>query len=92
MSENWKNYMKKSRVHENVKMFSLTPFLNPFNFNRGELNMPFQKIKEWLDIEKSNGSTNPDCIVLATATRDAVPHTRIVAIKEEGLVKSEAFA
>jgi len=44
--------------------------------------MPFQKIKEWLDIEKSKGSTNPDCIVLATAAHDAVPHSRIVAIKE----------
>ncbi len=44
--------------------------------------MPFQRIKEWLDIEKSKGSSNPDCIVLATAGRDAIPHSRIVAIKE----------
>lgn len=44
--------------------------------------MPFQKTKEWLDIEKSKGSTSPDCLVLATAARDAVPHSRIVAIKE----------
>lgn len=44
--------------------------------------MPFLKIKKWLEIEKSRGSANPDCIVLATAAMDAVPHSRIVAIKE----------
>lgn len=44
--------------------------------------MPFQKMKEWLDLEKSKGSPSPDCIVLATAAKDAVPHSRIVAIKE----------
>jgi pyridoxamine 5'-phosphate oxidase len=44
--------------------------------------MPFQKIKEWIALEKNKGSTNPDCIVLATSDRDAIPHSRIVAIKE----------
>lgn len=44
--------------------------------------MPFQKLNEWLEIEKNRGSVHPDCIVLATANRHAVPHSRIVAIKE----------
>lgn len=44
--------------------------------------MPFKKTIEWIDKEKSLGSANPDRIVLATSGKDAIPHSRIVAIKE----------
>jgi len=44
--------------------------------------MPFKQIKEWLEKEKSLGSSNPDRFVLATTSKNAVPHSRIVAIRE----------
>lgn len=40
------------------------------------------KINEWLEKEKELGSPNPDRAVLSTATKDAIPHSRIVAIRE----------
>lgn len=44
--------------------------------------MPFDQMQQWLQKEKDLGSPNPNNIVLATATRKGVPHSRIVAIKE----------
>lgn len=44
--------------------------------------MPFTKINEWLETEKHLGSPNPNNVVLATSTKNAVPHSRIVAIRE----------
>lgn len=43
---------------------------------------PILTINEWLIQEKKLGSTDPDRIVLATAGKDNVPHSRIVAIRE----------
>lgn len=44
--------------------------------------MPFNLIQDWLEKEVSKGSTYPNRMVLATAGKDAIPHCRIVAIKE----------
>lgn len=43
---------------------------------------PFCKINEWLKIEKELGSPNSDRVVLATATKNYIPHSRVVAIRE----------
>lgn len=43
---------------------------------------PFLLMKNWIEAEKALGSINPDRIVLATATKDRIPHSRIVAIRE----------
>jgi len=42
----------------------------------------FNLINNWLENEKSLGSAYPNRMVLATAGKDAIPHCRIVAIKE----------
>lgn len=39
-------------------------------------------MKEWLAKEEELGSPNPSNIVLATAGKDGIPHSRIVAIRE----------
>jgi pyridoxamine 5'-phosphate oxidase len=44
--------------------------------------MPFNTITEWIENEKQLGSRNPDRMVLATADKNAIPHSRIVAIRE----------
>lgn len=44
--------------------------------------MPLEKINDWLDQEHALGSQKPNCMVLATATKEAVPHSRIVVIRE----------
>jgi len=44
--------------------------------------MPFDQMQQWLQKEKDLGSPNPYNIVLATATREGIPHSKIVAIKE----------
>lgn len=44
--------------------------------------MPFTQINDWLAAEKSLGSSSPERMVLATAGKDGVPHSRIVAIRE----------
>lgn len=44
--------------------------------------MPFSILNAWLDKETELGSPNPNRMVLATATQHAVPHSRVVAIKE----------
>lgn len=43
---------------------------------------PIIKINEWLTKEKQLGSADPERVVLATAGKDNVPHSRIVAIRE----------
>lgn len=44
--------------------------------------MPFNLIQDWLEKEVSRGSVYPNRMVLATAGNNAIPHCRIVAIKE----------
>lgn len=44
--------------------------------------MPIDKINEWLESEKKLGSAHPERMVLATAGKDGIPHSRIVAIRE----------
>lgn len=44
--------------------------------------MPIAKTKLWLNKEKDLGCLNPDRAILATATKDAIPHSRVVAIRE----------
>lgn len=44
--------------------------------------MPFTKINEWLAAENALGSANPNRIVLATAGKNGIPHSRVVAIRE----------
>lgn len=44
--------------------------------------MPVEKIKKWLEKEKQLGSTNPDRVVLATASATGKVHSRVVAIRE----------
>lgn len=44
--------------------------------------MPFNLTQDWLEKEVSKGSIYPNRMVLATAGKDAIPHSRIVAIKE----------
>lgn len=43
---------------------------------------PYNIINEWLEKEKSLGSPNPDRVVLSTSTKNAGPHSRIVAVRE----------
>jgi pyridoxamine 5'-phosphate oxidase len=43
---------------------------------------PFQQVRDWLQIEEDLGSPEPNRVVLATAGKDNVPHSRIVAIRE----------
>lgn len=50
---------------------------------------PLEILKQWLQNEKNLGAPNPQQAVLATATLDAVPQARVVAIREiseEGLL------
>lgn len=46
------------------------------------MTIPFEIINEWLEKEKSLGSPYPNRIVLATAGQNAIPHSRVVAIRE----------
>lgn len=50
--------------------------------NLEKFNMPLSKIHEWLKKEKQLGSTDPDRMVLATASAAGKVHSRIVAIRE----------
>lgn len=43
---------------------------------------PIITINEWLTKEKELGSSDPNRMVLATAGKDNVPHSRIVAVRE----------
>jgi pyridoxamine 5'-phosphate oxidase len=44
--------------------------------------MLFRIIQEWLENEEKQGSTNPNRGVLATADQSAIPHSRVVALRE----------
>ncbi|RUR06808.1 pyridoxal 5'-phosphate synthase [Legionella sp. km772] len=44
--------------------------------------MPISTLKKWLDEEKIAGVPNPAQAVLSTCTGDAIPHSRVVAIRE----------
>jgi pyridoxamine 5'-phosphate oxidase len=51
--------------------------------------MPLDQLKQWIDEEKSKGAPNPQQGILSTATKDGIPHSRVVAIREisaQGLV------
>ena len=53
------------------------------------MNNPIQLLKNWLDNESELGAPNSQQAVLCTATPDAIPHGRVVAIREistEGLL------
>lgn len=43
---------------------------------------PINTMNDWLTQEESMGSSNPRNIVLATAGKEGIPHSRIVAIRE----------
>lgn len=50
---------------------------------------PIDLLHIWLEEEHNAGAPNPKHAVLSTATRDAVPHSRVIAIREisdKGLV------
>lgn len=42
----------------------------------------FSKIHEWLNKEKKLGSLEPEYVVLATASKEGIPSTRVVYIRE----------
>lgn len=44
--------------------------------------MPISTLTQWLDEEKVAGAPDPKQAVLATCTPDAIPHSRVVAIRE----------
>ena len=51
--------------------------------------MPIELLNNWLQEECIAGASEPQQAVLSTSTRDAVPHARVVAIREisaEGLL------
>jgi pyridoxamine 5'-phosphate oxidase len=53
------------------------------------MNYPLDLLNRWLSEEQQQGAPNPQQAVLATATTSAVPHGRVVAIREitnQGLV------
>ena len=43
---------------------------------------PINLLKKWLEEEKELGVSNPQHAVLSTATSSAIPHSRVVAIRE----------
>ncbi|WP_133128833.1 pyridoxine/pyridoxamine 5'-phosphate oxidase [Legionella nagasakiensis] len=50
---------------------------------------PIELLNEWLQDERDFGAPNPQQAVLCTATKEAIPHSRVVAIREinpEGLL------
>jgi pyridoxamine 5'-phosphate oxidase len=51
--------------------------------------VPIDQLRQWLNEEKIVGVSEPSRAVLSTCTKDAVPHSRVVAIREiteEGLI------
>lgn len=44
--------------------------------------MPLQLLKQWIKEEKDNGAPNPQQAILSTATKEGIPHSRVVAIRE----------
>ena len=43
---------------------------------------PIEHLSQWLQDERSAGAPNPQHAVLSTAKRDAVPHGRVVVVRE----------
>jgi pyridoxamine 5'-phosphate oxidase len=43
---------------------------------------PIKQLIKWLDEERQQGAPNPQQAVLSTATKEAIPHSRVVAIRE----------
>ena len=43
---------------------------------------PIEHLNQWLQDERTAGAPNPQQAVLSTATHDAIPHSRVVAIRE----------
>lgn len=44
--------------------------------------MPIQRLEKWIKEEKDNGAPNPQQAILSTATKEGIPHSRVVAIRE----------
>lgn len=44
--------------------------------------MPIQLLEQWIKEEKDNGAPNPQQAILSTATKEGIPHARVVAIRE----------
>jgi pyridoxamine 5'-phosphate oxidase len=44
--------------------------------------MPLKLLNQWITEEKDAGAPNPQHAVLATATLKALPHSRVIAIRE----------
>lgn len=44
--------------------------------------MPLQRLEQWIKEEKDNGIPNPQQAILSTATKEGIPHSRVVAIRE----------
>lgn len=43
---------------------------------------PIEHLNQWLQDERVAGAPNPQQAVLSTATKEAIPHSRVVAIRE----------
>lgn len=43
---------------------------------------PIEQLKQWLLSEREAGATNPQQAILSTVTKEAVPHSRVVAIRK----------
>ncbi|MFC3907499.1 pyridoxal 5'-phosphate synthase [Legionella dresdenensis] len=44
--------------------------------------MPIQLLEKWIKEEKDIGAPNPQQAILSTATKEGIPHSRVVAIRE----------
>lgn len=44
--------------------------------------MPLQLLQQWIKEEKDHGAPNPQQAILSTATKEGIPHSRVVAIRE----------
>ncbi len=45
-------------------------------------NNPFNRIDHWINNEKRLGSEEPDQVVLATVSKEGLPHSRVVALRQ----------
>jgi pyridoxamine 5'-phosphate oxidase len=43
---------------------------------------PIKQLNKWIDEERHKGAPNPQQAVLSTATKESIPHARVVAIRE----------
>lgn len=44
--------------------------------------MPIKRLEQWIKEEKDKGAPNPQQAILSTATKEGIPHSRVVAIRE----------